>query len=95
MTDLFTRHPLPWRYMPDETYDWGVVHDASGELVINTCMPKLHKEFWGKFHHTSPEFKAGPPIARQLAEMIIRAAEREKKAADDEYTDRLERAGNT
>lgn len=62
----------PWRYRPNEHDDWGFVRDASDQLVANTCPPWLAEDFQSTPFGT-PERESGPPQARGVAALLIRA----------------------
>jgi hypothetical protein len=63
----------PWRYMPNEHDDWGCIRDSNNRTVANTCPPWLADGFQGEYEYGSPSRGAGPPQARALAELLIRA----------------------
>lgn len=66
----------PWAYRPDKHDDWGTVRDADGHPVANTCPPGLAQDFRDARLQQAPSvtaWKAGPPQARAIAELLIRA----------------------
>lgn len=64
--------PGPWNYMPNEHDDWGWLRDANGNVFMNTCGNNA-ADFAFSHRYGTPEYKAGPPQARAIAELLIRA----------------------
>lgn len=65
--------PGPWKYRPDRYDDWGWVRDADGNVVADTCPVQLIGPHKSQHAYNTLEYHAGPPQARAVAELLIRA----------------------
>jgi hypothetical protein len=85
--------PGPWAYRPERYDDWGTVRDAEGHPVANTCPPGLAQDFKDERRNQPPSvtlWKAGPPQARAVAELLIRAErEADPTPVDEAIADSL------
>lgn len=70
----------PYRYRPNEYDDWGFVRDANGRLIANTCPGAMAREFYDSVKFGGPEWEAGPPQARAVAQLLIDAEANQRKA---------------
>lgn len=64
--------PGPWQYCPWE-HDYCIVRAPDGEIVASILAPMKQSEFYASVPRGSPEAEAGPPKARAIAELMIRA----------------------
>lgn len=65
--------PGPWTYQTAEHDDWGTVRDANGYIVAKTCTGMEGSDFYASVKYGGEEWKAGPPKARAVAELLIEA----------------------